>query len=96
MSESPIEHADADLFDVMSTCRAMRRLRPDPVPDAVVRRLVEAANFAPSGRNMQRARWIVVREPEQRRRIGELNRRASVEHATAERDARSELLVLGR
>jgi nitroreductase len=91
MSESPIEHADADLFDVMSTCRAMRRLRPDPVPDAVVRRLVEAANFAPSGRNMQRARWIVVRDPDQRRRIGELNRRASVEHATAERDAGTEL-----
>jgi nitroreductase len=91
MSESPVEHADADLFEIMSTCRAMRRLRPDPVPDAVVRRLVEAANFAPSGRNMQRARWIVVRDPEQRRRIGELNRRASVDHATAERNSRREL-----
>ena len=69
----------------------MRRLRPDPVPDAVVRRLVEAANYAPSGRNLQRARWIIVRDPEQRRRLGDLNRRASVDHATAERDAGREL-----
>ena len=68
----------------------MRRLRPDPVPDAVVRRLVEAASYAPSGRNLQRARWIIVRDPEQRRRLGELNRRASVEHATAEREAERE------
>jgi nitroreductase len=80
-----------DLFEVMSTCRALRRLRRDPVPDAVVRRLIEAANYAPSGRNLQRARWIVVCDPEQRRRIGDLNRRASVDHATAERDGAREL-----
>lgn len=83
MSESTYE----SLFEVISTCRAMRRLRSDPVPDAVVRRLVEAANAAPSGRNLQRARWVVVRDPEQKRRIGELNRRASLEHATEERDS---------
>ena len=85
------DHTRPDLFEVMSTCRALRRLRPDPVPDAVVRRLVEAANHAPSGRNLQRARWIVVRDPEQRRHIGDLNRRASLDHATAERDAGREL-----
>jgi len=98
MSDSPTDPAPPDVFpaahdvfEMMSTCRAMRRLRPDPVPDAVVRRLIEAANFAPSGRNLQRARWIVVRDPEQRRRIGDLNRRASFDHATTERDAEREL-----
>jgi nitroreductase len=80
-----------DVFEVMSTSRAMRRLRPDPVPDTLVRRLVEAANCAPSGRNLQRARWIVVRDTEQRRRVGELNRRASLDHAAAQRDAVIEL-----
>lgn len=80
-----------DLFEVMSTCRAIRRLRTDPVPDALVRRLVEAASFAPSGRNLQRARWIVVRDAEQRRRIGDLNRRASRDHATTERNSAREL-----
>ena len=72
-----------DVFEVMATCRAVRRMRPDPVPDAAVRRLVEAANYAPSGRNLQRARWIVVRDSKQRRRVGDLNRRASVDPATA-------------
>jgi nitroreductase len=81
----------SDVFEVMSTCRAMRRLRPDPVPEALVRRLVEAANYAASGRNLQRARWIVVRDPEQRRTIGDVNRRASIDHATAERDAGDEV-----
>jgi len=75
----------------MATCRALRRLRGDPVPDVAIRRLVEAANHAPSGRNLQRARWIVVRDPEQRRRIADLNRRASFDHATTERDAAREV-----
>lgn len=85
---APLDPASlpTDLFEVMSTTRAMRRLRPDPVPDDLVRRLIEAASYAPSGRNLQRARWIVVRDAEQRRRIADLNRRASLDHATAERD----------
>jgi nitroreductase len=82
-----IEPDPADVFEVMATCRAMRRLRPDPVADELVHRLIEAANHAPSGRNLQRARWIVVRDGEQKRRIAELHRRASYEHASAERDS---------
>ena len=31
------------LYEAMSTCRAVRRLRPDPVPDAVLERLIRAA-----------------------------------------------------
>ena len=83
--------SELDLFEVMSTCRAIRRLRTDPVPETLVRRLIEAANYAPSGRNLQRARWIVVRDPEQRLRIAELNKIASVDHATAARAAEHDL-----
>jgi len=83
--------SELDLFEVMSTCRAIRRLRPDPVPDALLHRLIEAANYAPSGRNLQRARWIVVCDPEQRRGIAELNKLASVDHATAARAAERDL-----
>jgi nitroreductase len=89
--EGSTDEVHADLFEVMSTCRAIRRLRLDPVPDRLVRRLIEAANYAPSGRNLQRARWLVVRDPEQRRRIGALNRVASVDHATAARDTSDDL-----
>lgn len=82
---------DPGLFEVMSTCRAMRRLKPDPVPDQLLTQLITAANYAPSGRNMQRARWIVVRGPEQKQRIAHLNRRASEESARLQVDHPSAL-----
>jgi nitroreductase len=44
----------------MSTMRAMRRLRPDPVPMDVVRRVIEAGTWAPSGQNTQPWTFVVV------------------------------------
>src|SRR3954470_13546565 len=41
--------ADAPIMEVMATMRAMRRLKPDPVPDELLDTLVEAATWAPSG-----------------------------------------------
>ena len=66
-----------DLFDVMFNCRAMRRLSSEPVPEATLLKLVEAATQAASGGNKQGARWIIVRDPEQKSRIAALNRAAS-------------------
>ena len=40
-----------ELYDAMKTLRAVRRLRPDPVPDDVLQRVLEAATWAPSGGN---------------------------------------------
>ncbi|MFI8007441.1 nitroreductase family protein [Streptomyces sp. NPDC086010] len=48
------------LFPTMSTMRAMRRLKPDPVPDEVLDRLIQAAVWAPSGGNMQAYEYVVV------------------------------------
>lgn len=42
-----------DFFDVATTQRAIRRLRPDPIPEAVLRRILDAAICAPSGGNRQ-------------------------------------------
>jgi nitroreductase len=61
-----------DLFEAMSTTRAVRRLRPDPVPDAVVERIVQAAVWGPTGANVQPWRVIVVRDVAKRRRLQEL------------------------
>lgn len=83
---------DVGLFEAMYSCRAMRRLRPDPVPEDLLVRLIDAANQAPSGRNLQRGRWIIVRDGEQKRCVGELNRRAS-EHAAREQSERAEPLA---
>lgn len=64
------------IFEVMYSCRAMRRLKPDPVPEELLVKLIDAANQAPSGSNSQSARWIVVRDAEQKRRLAELNKAA--------------------
>ena len=40
------------LFEIMQTTRSMRRLKPDPVPAALIRKILEAGTSAPSGGNM--------------------------------------------
>ncbi len=62
------------IFDVMYHCRAMRKLHTDPVPEELLTKLIDAGNQAPSGSNMQRARWIVVRDPDQKQKLAELNK----------------------
>jgi nitroreductase len=65
-----------ELFEVMSTQRAMRRLKPDPVPDSAVRQILSIATYAPSGGNRQSWSFVVVRDPAKRARLGELYREA--------------------
>lgn len=50
------------LYEAMRTLRAVRRLRPDPIPDEVLRRVLDAACQAPSGGNLQPFRILVVRD----------------------------------
>ncbi len=64
------------IFDVMFNCRAMRRLDQREVPEELLLKLVEAANQAPSGSNMQNGRWIIVRDQEVRQQLADLNRQA--------------------
>src|SRR4051812_50222521 len=66
----------ADLFEIIRTTRSMRRLKPDPVPREVIRKILEAGTCAPSGGNMQRWRFLVIRDPEVKQRGGALYRRA--------------------
>jgi nitroreductase len=63
---------DAPIFEVMSTLRAMRRLRPDPVPDALLERLVQAATWAPNGANRQAMEFVVVTERDVMARLAPL------------------------
>jgi nitroreductase len=61
-----------DLYEAMSTLRAVRRLRTDPIPDDVLHRVLQAATWAPSGGNQQPWRVIVVRDAEKKRALQEL------------------------
>ena len=59
-------NSDFTLSQAMYECRAMRRLKADPVRDEVLIDLIDAANQAASGSNAQMARWIVVKDPAQK------------------------------
>jgi nitroreductase len=61
-----------DLFEAMRTQRALRRLRPDPVPDELIWKVLEAATGAPSGGNLQPWNFIVIRDAASKRRLHEL------------------------
>lgn len=53
-----------DVFEVMHTMRAMRRLKPDPVPDEMLAKVLEAGVCAPSGQNLERWSFLAVTDPE--------------------------------
>jgi nitroreductase len=61
-NESDVMPETSDLFEIMRTTRSMRRLKPDPVPDELVQKILEAGTYAPSGGNMQRWRFMVVKD----------------------------------
>src|SRR5512144_80236 len=59
-------------MEVMATMRAMRRLKPDPVPDDLLEKLVEAATWAPSAGNLQAYSFVVVTDRAQMARLAGL------------------------
>lgn len=67
---------DLPLLEGIRTTRAIRRLRPDPVPRELLRKVCEAGTFAPSGGNRQPWIFVAVTEPERRAWIAERYRAA--------------------
>jgi len=65
----------SDLFEAINTARALRRFKPDPVPDEVLSKILEAGIRAPSGSSEQTWLFVVVKDPEQRRKLGEVYRK---------------------
>ena len=67
---------DVALLEGIRTTRALRRLRPDPIPPALIRKVCEAGTFAPSGGNRQPWVFVAVTEPDRRAWVAERYRRA--------------------
>ncbi len=67
---------ETDLFEVMRTTRSMRRLKPDPVPQELIARVLEAGTMAANGGNMQNWRFLVIRDPAIKAAAGAYYRRA--------------------
>src|SRR5690349_9614264 len=61
-----------DFRAVVETTGACRFYRADPVPDAVLARVMDAARWAPTGGNRQPVRFVVVRDREKRKRLRDL------------------------
>lgn len=53
-----------DLNEALYTTRAMRRVKPDPIPNEVVASMMDAAVRSPSGSNSQNWRWVTVTDRE--------------------------------
>lgn len=64
------------LREAMETQRAVRRLLPDPVDDAIVLRCIELALKAPTGSNAQSWEFVVVKDPAVKARLARQYRRA--------------------
>jgi nitroreductase len=64
--------SEIGVYEAMSTLRAVRYLKPDPIPDDVLRRVLQAATWAPSGGNTQPWRVVVVEDAALRKRLQEL------------------------
>ena len=61
-----------DLYEVMRTTSAVREFTDDPLPDDVLRTILDNARFAPSGGNRQGTQVLVVRDMDARRKLAEL------------------------
>ena len=68
---------DIGLFEAIYSARSLRRLRPDPVLEGLITKILDAAIRAPSAGNAQSWAFVVVRDADIRRRLGAIYRKAS-------------------
>ena len=68
-----MDQTDSNLpfFDLVGNVRAMRRLKPDPVPLDLIRRVLRAGVQAPSGQNTQPWAFVLLTEPESKQWFAE-------------------------
>ncbi len=68
--DEQIKRADA-FFELLNSRRTVRDFSPKPVAPEIIEKAIQAAGTAPSGANMQPWRFIVVKDPEVKRKIRE-------------------------
>jgi nitroreductase len=66
------ERLTMPLGEAIFSLRAIRRLKPDPILDADLRDILEAAIRAPNGGNTQPWHFVVVKDPTVRAELGSL------------------------
>lgn len=71
MSATKMEKPTSVLAEVIRHRASVRKFKPEPIPDAVLREILEVGHLAPSEWNLQPWRFIVVRDDANRRALGE-------------------------
>jgi F420 biosynthesis protein FbiB-like protein len=69
MSETRLAQAGTSLYDALLARRSLRQYHPDPVPRALIERLLTAAIWAPSAHNRQPWRFAVIESDAQKARL---------------------------
>jgi nitroreductase len=70
-SNAGVEEGDMEFEDLVRARCMVRAFRPDPVPDDLIDKMLRSAVRAPSAGNLQAWEFVVVREPETKRRLAE-------------------------
>lgn len=65
------------VLEAVYTARGLRRFRPDPIPDEILARILETATRAPNATNLQRWRFLVIKDPELRKAVAGYYKKAS-------------------
>ena len=60
-----------DVFEALYTTRAMRRVKEDPIPEDVIKSILDSAIRAPSGSNRQDWKFVVVTDKDVREKLSD-------------------------
>ena len=63
-----------NVLEAIKTRRSVRKYRPEPIPEGDLKKIMKAAQLAPSAGNKQPWRFVVVRDPETKKKLGEIAR----------------------
>ncbi|MCC6022892.1 MAG: nitroreductase family protein [Desulfurococcaceae archaeon] len=62
-----------ELLNFLISRRSIRKFRPDPVPDELILKILDVARYAPSARNSQPWVFIVVKDPEIKKKLANVH-----------------------
>ena len=61
-----------DILEVIKTRRSIRKYKPDSISEQEINRILEAGRWAPSADNSQPWKFVVLRDPERRKRLADI------------------------
>jgi len=60
-----------ELLEAMKARRSIRKFKADPIPESIVTQLIQAAQLAPTGSNIQPTRFVVIKSDAVRAQLSE-------------------------